>query len=407
MDSVTPTAASTPAGCGLWWRPTSSPPWPTSPPREEACSHAITHLEPAADDPPQGPEAAGRRTLLITVADESEANEIEQYWTEHLASARVREASRSPRPSWMDDRPNAAVAGQTRKLGPPFREAVLDHRTARKTTLSDGRCTCRSRQVDRHGHLPRRAADRRAAPGPARCGPERDRAAEPRSARPRLPSPWRTRRWTTSRARACSCARAIRPASCASSTRAPRPGGRGCVMVYNRDSVWYHLWTAYDKMIVEGTFEGLAVDEAFTRNTVAPIRSLFSRLRRVHRDVLGGGLRVGVPWRGFLDPRGRAARGVVGQGDPAALLGRRERELDGIDPRPPSTGVVTRASAGPTACGRPSRHEGSDCPAACGCPAPVGGRADAPAPAEPAGAGARDPGRPARGHPGRRDWDGP
>ena len=44
-------------------------------------------------------------------------------------------------------------------------------------------------------------------------------------------------------------------------------GGRGCVMIYNRDSVWYHLYTAYIRMIVEGAFSGLTVEEAFARNT--------------------------------------------------------------------------------------------------------------------------------------------
>ena len=35
-----------------------------------------------------------------------------------------------------------------------------------------------------------------------------------------------------------------------------RPGGRGLIMVYNRDSVWFHLYTAYEKMIVEDAFPG-------------------------------------------------------------------------------------------------------------------------------------------------------
>ena len=49
-----------------------------------------------------------------------------------------------------------------------------------------------------------------------------------------------------------------------------RPGGRGCVMVYNRDSVWFHLYTAYERMIVDDAFPGLDVDDAFTRNTDGP-----------------------------------------------------------------------------------------------------------------------------------------
>jgi ubiquinone/menaquinone biosynthesis C-methylase UbiE len=52
--------------------------------------------------------------------------------------------------------------------------------------------------------------------------------------------------------------------------RVLRPGGRGVIMVYNRQSLWFHLYTAYEKMIVEGAFEGLHVHEAFRRNTDGP-----------------------------------------------------------------------------------------------------------------------------------------
>ena len=52
--------------------------------------------------------------------------------------------------------------------------------------------------------------------------------------------------------------------------RVLRPGGRGLIMVYNRDSVWFHLYTAYEKMIVENAFPGLDVHEAFRRNTDGP-----------------------------------------------------------------------------------------------------------------------------------------
>jgi ubiquinone/menaquinone biosynthesis C-methylase UbiE len=45
------------------------------------------------------------------------------------------------------------------------------------------------------------------------------------------------------------------------------PGGRACVMVYNRDSIYFHLYTAYLRMIRDGSFAGLSVEEAFTRNT--------------------------------------------------------------------------------------------------------------------------------------------
>jgi SAM-dependent methyltransferase len=52
--------------------------------------------------------------------------------------------------------------------------------------------------------------------------------------------------------------------------RVLRPGGRGLIMVYNRASLWFHLYTAYEKMIVEDAFPGLSIDEAFQRNTDGP-----------------------------------------------------------------------------------------------------------------------------------------
>lgn len=52
--------------------------------------------------------------------------------------------------------------------------------------------------------------------------------------------------------------------------RVLKPRGSGSIMVYHRDSVWWHLWTAYDRMIVEGTLAGLELPEAFRRNTDGP-----------------------------------------------------------------------------------------------------------------------------------------
>lgn len=43
--------------------------------------------------------------------------------------------------------------------------------------------------------------------------------------------------------------------------------GRACVMVYNRDSLWFHLYTAYIRMVLQGDFPGLSVEAAFARNT--------------------------------------------------------------------------------------------------------------------------------------------
>jgi len=52
--------------------------------------------------------------------------------------------------------------------------------------------------------------------------------------------------------------------------RVLRPGGTATIMVYNRDSIWLHLCTAYERMVVEGAFPGSDVEEAFRRNTDGP-----------------------------------------------------------------------------------------------------------------------------------------
>ena len=49
--------------------------------------------------------------------------------------------------------------------------------------------------------------------------------------------------------------------------RVMRPGATGSVMVYNRHSVWFHLYVAYKRMILEGAYAGLTVDEAFAKTT--------------------------------------------------------------------------------------------------------------------------------------------
>jgi ubiquinone/menaquinone biosynthesis C-methylase UbiE len=48
--------------------------------------------------------------------------------------------------------------------------------------------------------------------------------------------------------------------------RIMKPGGTCCIMVYNRNSIWYHLYTAYQRMIVDNAFPGLSTDDAFTKN---------------------------------------------------------------------------------------------------------------------------------------------
>jgi ubiquinone/menaquinone biosynthesis C-methylase UbiE len=52
--------------------------------------------------------------------------------------------------------------------------------------------------------------------------------------------------------------------------RTLRPGGRGRIMVYNRESVYFHLYTAYERRILNGLFADLSADEAFARNTDGP-----------------------------------------------------------------------------------------------------------------------------------------
>ena len=44
-------------------------------------------------------------------------------------------------------------------------------------------------------------------------------------------------------------------------------GGHACIMVYNADSIWLHLYVAYEKMILEKEFQGLTLHEAFARTT--------------------------------------------------------------------------------------------------------------------------------------------
>jgi SAM-dependent methyltransferase len=46
-----------------------------------------------------------------------------------------------------------------------------------------------------------------------------------------------------------------------------RPGARAAIMVYNRQSLWYHLYTAYQRQVLEGAYAGMSLDEAFQRNT--------------------------------------------------------------------------------------------------------------------------------------------
>jgi ubiquinone/menaquinone biosynthesis C-methylase UbiE len=49
--------------------------------------------------------------------------------------------------------------------------------------------------------------------------------------------------------------------------RVLKPGGEASVMVYNRDSVWFHLYVAWERQIRAGEWPGLDIDDAFRRST--------------------------------------------------------------------------------------------------------------------------------------------
>lgn len=52
--------------------------------------------------------------------------------------------------------------------------------------------------------------------------------------------------------------------------RVMKPGAQGRLMLYNRDSVMYHVWIAYAQLIVNNAFPGLTADQAFTKSTDGP-----------------------------------------------------------------------------------------------------------------------------------------
>jgi len=80
--------------------------------------------------------------------------------------------------------------------------------------------------------------------------------------------------------------------------RTLRPGGRGRVMVYNRDSVYFHLYTAYERMIVQGTFAGMTTEEAFARNTDGPNCPISRCYRPGEFAELASGAGLSVEYRG-------------------------------------------------------------------------------------------------------------
>lgn len=58
-----------------------------------------------------------------------------------------------------------------------------------------------------------------------------------------------------------------------------KPGKQACVMVYHKDSLWLHLYTAYVRQIVQGQFRNLTAIDAFSKNvdgTECPIARCYS-----------------------------------------------------------------------------------------------------------------------------------
>jgi SAM-dependent methyltransferase len=49
-----------------------------------------------------------------------------------------------------------------------------------------------------------------------------------------------------------------------------RPGGEAQIMVYHRESLWFHLYVAYIQRLTEGKHTGLSAEEAFARSTDGP-----------------------------------------------------------------------------------------------------------------------------------------
>jgi ubiquinone/menaquinone biosynthesis C-methylase UbiE len=49
--------------------------------------------------------------------------------------------------------------------------------------------------------------------------------------------------------------------------RVLKPNSRACIMVYNNDSIWFHLYVAYEQMILENRYPGLDEYQAFTKTT--------------------------------------------------------------------------------------------------------------------------------------------
>lgn len=52
--------------------------------------------------------------------------------------------------------------------------------------------------------------------------------------------------------------------------RVLRPGGKGRIMVYFQDSLWYHLYVPYHLRLLRTDYVGMSQEDAFTRSTDGP-----------------------------------------------------------------------------------------------------------------------------------------
>ncbi len=43
-----------------------------------------------------------------------------------------------------------------------------------------------------------------------------------------------------------------------------KPGGKACIMVYNRDSIWFHLWVGYVRGIIHRELKNKTIEEIWT-----------------------------------------------------------------------------------------------------------------------------------------------
>jgi hypothetical protein len=111
--------------------------------------------------------------------------------------------------------------------------------------------------------------------------------------------------------------------------RTLRRGGRGRIMVYNRDSLYFHLYTAYERRILKGQFQGLTAEEAFARNTdgaKCPVSRVF---RPSEFTQLAGAAGFDVEYLGgyFADVELELWRRLGGEAARDGRLGEEHREF--------------------------------------------------------------------------------